>query len=173
MEPQVKKIFSKLPKTELSTEKVELALVDDAKEAIKVARSFMNAIEKDGKQYLTLYRRVQDNGDRLMRIFDVLENQERKLEQAASKSKENALTAPILLAVNAAVEAAFISGVAVHTITSSISFGSISLFLMRSLAAFMAKKDVPLPSPLSIRRSFIPVLVVIHSSFVSTIVSRI
>lgn len=83
MEPQVKKIFNKLPKTELATEKVELALVDDAKEAIKVARSFMNAIEKDGKQYLTLYRRVQDNGDRLMRIFDVLDNQEKKLDQAA------------------------------------------------------------------------------------------
>jgi DNA-binding phage protein len=85
MNPDVQKIFNKFSeeKTELSTEKVELALVDDAKNAIKASRNLMNIIEKDGKEYLTLYRRIQNNGDRLMSIFDVLENQERKLEQAA------------------------------------------------------------------------------------------
>lgn len=85
MNPEVKKIINKFSekKTELSTEKVELSLVDDAKSAIKGARNLMNIIEKDGKEYLTLHRRIQNNGDRLLSMFDVLENQESRLEKAA------------------------------------------------------------------------------------------
>lgn len=82
MEPQVKKIFGKLPKTELSTEKVELALVDDAKKYLNAAKRQMQTIDKDGKEYLVLYRRIQDNGDRLMDIFDVLDNMVNRLEKA-------------------------------------------------------------------------------------------
>lgn len=82
MEPQVKKIFGKLPKTELATEKVELALVDDAKKYLNAAKRQMQTIDKDGKEYLVLYRRIQDNGDRLMDIFDVLDNMVNRLEKA-------------------------------------------------------------------------------------------
>ena len=77
-----------------------------------------------------------------------------------------------MVAVYAAVDAAFISGVAVATITKSISFGSTPLLLIRFSAALIARNDVPLPSSLRIRLSLIPVRVVIHSSLVSTIVSK-
>jgi len=84
MNPEVQKIFNKFSekKTELSTEKVELALIDDAKSAIKASRNLMNIIEKDGEEYLTLYRRIQNNGDRLMDIFKVLDNMVNRLENA-------------------------------------------------------------------------------------------
>lgn len=86
MKPEVNKILAQLqeetPRTELSAEKVELALIDDAKQAINEARKTMSVIEKDGSKYLDLHRKIQTNGDRLMSIFDVLENQERKLISA-------------------------------------------------------------------------------------------
>lgn len=86
MKPEVNKILAKLqdetPKTELESQKVELALIDDAKQAINEARKTMAVIEKDGGKYLDLYQRIQNNGDRLMSIFDVLDNQVRKLDKA-------------------------------------------------------------------------------------------
>lgn len=86
MKPDVNKIFAKLkaenPKTELESQNVELALIDDAKAAIKEAQKMMTIIEKDGSQYLDLHQKIQNNGDRLMSIFSFLQDSERKLEKA-------------------------------------------------------------------------------------------
>ena len=70
------------------------------------------------------------------------------------------------------VDAPWKSGVIVDTITKSIVSGSNFFFFIRSLAAFIAKYEVAFPFSLSILLFFIPVLAVIHSSFVSTIFSK-
>ena len=54
--------------------------------------------------------------------------QKRKLEQAESISYEKAFVAPICVAVYEAVEAAFISGVAVATITNLLLLGPVVVF---------------------------------------------
>src|SRR5690554_4619297 len=97
----------------------------------------------------------------------------RKLEQAATKSNEKALTAPICVATYTPVAATGISGVAVAIITMSISAGSVLLFLSKSLAASIARNEVPLSLSFNILLSLIPVRVVIHSSLVSTMPARI
>ena len=63
------------------------------------------------------------------------------------------------------------SGVSVHTMIKSTSFMSLPYLFCKSITALYAKSLVC--SLLSlILRSFIPVRVTIHSSFVSTISSR-
>ena len=83
------------------------------------------------------------------------------------------MVAPISVATNAAVDAAFISGVAVAIITKSISLGLTFDFANKSLPARIAIYEEPLPSPFRILLSCIPVLVNIQSLVVSTIPSRI
>ncbi len=86
-------------------------------------------------------------------------------------SNPNALYAPISEATYAAVAVACMSGVIVATITRSISVGSNFLFLIMVFAARIAIYEVPIPLS-KILLSFIPVRVVIQSSFVSTIFSK-
>ena len=64
-----------------------------------------------------------------------------------------------------------LSGVVVQKIISSISSAPIPRFFNNASTAGTARSDVPRPSPFNMRRSFIPVREVIHSSLVSTIVS--
>jgi hypothetical protein len=92
MEPQVKKIFSKLPKTELATDKVELSLVDDAKAVIKDTNRRISEIEKNGKAWEVLDRKIKDNGDYIVDFsYDALDSIKTKLERA---SKELGVTIP-------------------------------------------------------------------------------
>ncbi|MNR23528.1 hypothetical protein D3C85_1405520 [compost metagenome] len=96
----------------------------------------------------------------------------RKPEQAACKSYPHALVAPTLSASTFAVAGKVKSGVVVQKMIRSISLASIPLFFKRPLTAGTAKSEVPKPSPFNILRSLIPVLLVIHSSEVSTSVSN-
>ena len=89
----------------------------------------------------TMYMMATEEGvKKLARDYDVYSERKKlgggeevkKLEHAASKSNPNALAAPISVATNTAVAAACISGVAVATITSSISFGSRFFFSINS-----------------------------------------
>ena len=93
-------------------------------------------------------------------------------EQAAIKSNPNAFLAPILSAIIQAVEGNNISGVAVAQIIKSISSALIPLFSNNRFIAFTPRSEDPRPSPFNILLSLIPVLEVIHSSFVSTIFSN-
>ena len=103
--------------------------------------------------------------------FEAVERAYKNPEHAAIKSYAKAFAAPILSAIIHAVEGNIMSGVAVAQIIKSTSFASILVFFKSPLTASTPKTDVPFPSPLRILLSFIPVLVVIHSSFVSTIFS--
>ena len=82
------------------------------------------------------------------------------------------MLAPISVATNEAVDETGISGVAVETITKSIEVGSTSFSCKSLLAALIAMKEVPSDLSFNILLSFIPVLEIIHSLFVSTIFSK-
>ena len=92
--------------------------------------------------------------------------------QAAPKSNPNAFFAPILSPMIFAVAGNTMSGVTVAQIIQSISKGSKCLFLKISSIAFAAISELALPGSLKILRSEIPVLDLIHSSFVSTNFSK-
>ena len=88
---------------------------------------------------------------------------------AASMSKPKAFFSPHLAAVRFAVDGKNISGVTVAQIIISTSSGSVLVFSRRSFTALSAMYDVPKPSPFNMRLVFMPTLVIIHSSEVSTI----
>ena len=67
-----------------------------------------------------------------------------------------------------AVEGKNISGVTVAHISKSISFGLVLVFFSKPFTHSVPITEVPFPSPFKILLSLIPVLVVIHSSEVST-----
>src|SRR5574343_2020577 len=92
--------------------------------------------------------------------------------QAALISKPHALVAPILSAMILAVAGNTMSGVTVAQIMQSISVGAIFFLRNTSSMAFTAISLLAFPGSFSILLSSIPVLVLIHSSLVSTIFSR-
>src|SRR6185503_1610388 len=101
-----------------------------------------------------------------------VDNPYKNPEQAAFKSKPKAFVAPILSQIIFAVAGKSISGVTVQQIRQSISFGSIPLLWQSSSTAGAPRSEEAFPSPFKILLSVMPVLVLIHSSLVSTIFSR-
>ena len=99
-------------------------------------------------------------------------NANRNPLQAAPKSNPKAFFAPSLSPMILAVAGKIISGVTVAQIMQSMSNGS-RFFLRRiSSMAFTAISELALPGSINILLSDIPVLVLIHSSLVSTIFSK-
>ena len=78
MKPSVQKIITKLAK-----EKVDLTAAGDASKLISITNQLMKKIDKDGDIYLKLYRNIQDNGDKLMEYFDLMQRTEKKLIDGA------------------------------------------------------------------------------------------
>ena len=64
MEPQVKKIFSKLPKTELATEKVELAISDDLRKKVNQIIKLADDAVKDADKVEQAFKRVKAANDK-------------------------------------------------------------------------------------------------------------
>jgi hypothetical protein len=95
----------------------------------------------------------------------------RKPAQAAEISRQAALVAPIFFWTKQAVAGKSMSGVAVATRIRSISAGEIFACSIAFSAAFAAMSLV-CSSFAAMRRSLMPVRVVIHSSFVSTMRDR-
>ena len=95
-----------------------------------------------------------------------------KPEQAALRSNPQAFVAPTLWAIRLDVEGNSISGVTVAVMMTSISEGSMPLFLHRVLTASAPISEVALVGSLRMCRWEIPVRDLIHSSFVSTIFAR-
>ena len=99
--------------------------------------------------------------------FEAVVSAYKKPEQAADISNAQILPAPILSAIRQAVEGNSISGVTVAQIIRSISCAEVFVFFNKPSMAFTPISEEPF-WPLRILLSLIPVLVVIHSSFVST-----
>ena len=79
-----KNVLKHINKQELSTEKIELGLVDDAEQFIKQAETLMQNIKKDGDQYIRLRERLLDLGYTLTgKIYDALESNKKRLEKSA------------------------------------------------------------------------------------------
>ena len=112
-----------------------------------------------------LYRPLSTRAAPVVRLY-------KKPEQAASTSNPQAFLMPSLSQATLAVLGKNMSGVMVATIMQSISLGSMPLLLQRSCTAGTTRSEVARPSPLRICLSSIPVLVLIHSSLVSTIFSK-
>ena len=74
MRPDVERILAKLSK-----EKIDLTAAGDASKLISITNQLMKKIDKDGDIYLKLYRNIQDNGDKLMEYFDLMNRTEKKL----------------------------------------------------------------------------------------------
>jgi hypothetical protein len=91
--------------------------------------------------------------------------------QAAETSKHAALEAPIFVCTKQAVAGKTMSGVAVATRIKSTSSG-LTLACAKAFRAAFAAMSLVCSSFAAMRRSFIPVRVVIHSSFVSTMRER-
>ena len=104
--------------------------------------------------------------------FDAVESAYKKPEQAAIKSYAKQFVAPTLSAMMHAVEGNIISGVAVAQIIKSISSAPVFVFCNNPFIASAPISEDPFPSPFRILLCLIPVLLVIHSSLVSTIVSN-
>jgi hypothetical protein len=92
----------------------------------------------------------------------------RKPEQAASMSNAAAWLAPILRCTTQAVEGKGMSGVIVATMIKSICSGVTRARAMATSAALAARSEV-CSCLAAMRRSLMPVRLVIHSSDVSTI----
>ena len=95
----------------------------------------------------------------------------RKPEQAAERSKQTALTAPIFVCTKQAVFGKNMSGVTVAQMMRSISAALMPAFSIAASEARAAISLVVISGP-AIRRSRMPVRVWIHSSLVSTSFSR-
>ena len=83
----LKSVFKKvsnIEKVELSeAERVELGLTQDAITYIKTATKLIQDIEKDGREWLVLDRRIKGNGESLVStVYDVLDSTKRKIEIA-------------------------------------------------------------------------------------------
>lgn len=95
MEPQVKKIFGKLPKTELATEKVELALIDDLKsmqkEAVRIASSARDAASKVEKAFRQAKSETEKAHDK---VESIRKEAFGKVADARTKAKEIGVELP-------------------------------------------------------------------------------
>ena len=104
--------------------------------------------------------------------MDAVAREYKNPEQAAIKSYAKQFVAPTLSAIIHAVEGNIISGVAVAQIIKSIFSAAVFVFFNNPFTASAPISEDPFPLPFSILLSLIPVLLVIHSSLVSTIVSN-
>ena len=91
MEPQVKKIFGKLPKTELATEKVELNVVDDLNKTLNSSQDLEKEIKKlneligTNRQYQVEAFR---DGNKFKKVLEKASDRRRKAENEFISAKQ-------------------------------------------------------------------------------------
>jgi peptidoglycan hydrolase CwlO-like protein len=104
MEPQVRKIFSKLPKTELSTEKVELNVMQDIDKTLdKLVSEFqsLRVLEGDIDVQLQNVKSAKDKLDDIIRDAKQGQKETQKKISEVNKLKEKAEKAARDLGVDA------------------------------------------------------------------------
>ena len=90
MKSNIQKVYSKLPKQELSVQKVELGLVDDLKKLSVVSDKIVSNVNKDSNDLSKLFQELRDLSDDFNSIND-RRNDDIKKGKATLKEINNIL----------------------------------------------------------------------------------
>ena len=90
MKSNIEKVYSKLPKTELSAHKIELGLVDDLKKLSVVSDKIVSNVNKDSNDLSKLFQELRDLSDDFNSIND-RRNDDIKKGKATLKEINNIL----------------------------------------------------------------------------------
>jgi methyl-accepting chemotaxis protein len=90
MKSNIQKVYSKLPKQELTAQKVELGLVDDLKKLSVVSDKIVSNINKDSNDLSKLFQELRDLSDDFNSIND-RRNDDIKKGKATLKEINNIL----------------------------------------------------------------------------------
>ena len=90
MKSNIQKVYSKLPKQELSAQKVELGLVDDLKKLSVVSDKIVSNVNKDSNDLSKLFQELRDLSDDFNSIND-RRNDDIKKGKATLKEINNIL----------------------------------------------------------------------------------
>ena len=77
MKSRLEKVYSKLPKTELATQKIELGIIDDIKQSVKDIKAISD--------------KMKSNANKVENIFSKVNSDNKKLKQKAEGIKKDAV----------------------------------------------------------------------------------